>query len=121
MQQVVSTSLHRVAKSWRRLYDLSHTCFEAEAAANLKARYGRSKEKRTDCPRGTLSLVVDGSGCMRTRRASGVTTSLTTSLTLKDGCTLHVRKRTTAELASMAIDQALNLSSAPGGTRNWLV
>jgi len=117
MQQDRSTSLHRVAKSWRRLYDLSHTCFEAEAAANLKARYGRSKEKRTDCPRGTLSLVVDGSGCMRTRRASGVTTSLT----LKDGCTLHVRKRTTAELASMAIDWTLNLSSAPGGTRNWLV
>jgi hypothetical protein len=47
------------------LYDLTNTYFEGDAAANPKARYGRSKEKRTDCPLVTLGLVLDGSGFVR--------------------------------------------------------
>jgi len=47
------------------LYDLTNTYFEGEAAANPKARFGRSKEKRTDCPLITLGLVLDGSGFIR--------------------------------------------------------
>ncbi len=47
------------------LYDLTNTYFEGEAAANPKARHGRSKEKRSDCPLLTLGLVLDGSGFVR--------------------------------------------------------
>jgi len=44
------------------LYDLTNTFFEGKTADNGKARYGRSKEKRSDCPLLTLGLVLDGSG-----------------------------------------------------------
>jgi hypothetical protein len=44
------------------LYDLTNTYFEGEVSGNRKARRGRSKEKRSDCPLVTLGLVLDGSG-----------------------------------------------------------
>ncbi|MCX8521816.1 MAG: hypothetical protein ORN28_09815 [Rhodoferax sp.] len=44
------------------LYDLTNTYFEGQAQSNGKARHGRFKEKRTDCPLVTLGLVLDGSG-----------------------------------------------------------
>jgi hypothetical protein len=47
------------------LYDLTNTYFEGTAAANPKAKRGRSKEKRSDCPLVTLGLVLDGSGFVR--------------------------------------------------------
>ena len=47
------------------LYDLTNTYVEGEAAANPKAYFGRSKEKRSDCPLVTLGLVLDGSGFIR--------------------------------------------------------
>jgi hypothetical protein len=36
------------------LFDLTNTYFEGTAAANPRAAYGRSKEKRSDCPLVTL-------------------------------------------------------------------
>ena len=50
------------------LYDLTNTYFEGGAAANPKAQYGRSKEKRSDCPLVTLGMVLDGSGFVRRSR-----------------------------------------------------
>ncbi|MCF6355916.1 MAG: IS1634 family transposase [Candidatus Polarisedimenticolaceae bacterium] len=47
------------------LYDLTNTFFEGAATANPKATYGRSKEKRSDCPLVTLGLVLDSSGFPR--------------------------------------------------------
>ena len=47
------------------LYDLTNTYFEGEAEGNVKAKRGRSKEKRSDCPLLTLGLVLDGSGFVR--------------------------------------------------------
>jgi transposase len=47
------------------LYDLTNTYFEGAAEANPKARHGRSKEKRSDCPLVTLGMVLDGSGFVR--------------------------------------------------------
>lgn len=44
------------------LYDLTNTYFEGEATGIAKAKRGRSKEKRSDCPLVTLGLVLDGSG-----------------------------------------------------------
>ena len=47
------------------LYDLTNTYFEGEEQDNPKAKHGRSKEKRSDCPLLTLELVLDGSGFVR--------------------------------------------------------
>ena len=47
------------------LYDLTNTYFEAPAAKNPKAKRGRPKEKRSDCPLVTRGLVLDGSGFVR--------------------------------------------------------
>jgi transposase len=44
------------------LYDLTNTYFEGRSLANAKAAFGRSKEKRNDCPLVTLALVLDASG-----------------------------------------------------------
>lgn len=44
------------------LYDLTNTYFEGVCAGNDKAKHGRSKEKRRDCPLVTLGLVLDVSG-----------------------------------------------------------
>ena len=44
------------------LYDLTNTYFEGTAQANAKAKRGRSKEKRSDCPLVTLGLVLDEDG-----------------------------------------------------------
>jgi len=44
------------------LYDLTNTYFEGQCVQNPKAQFGRSKEKRSDCPLVTLGLVLDGDG-----------------------------------------------------------
>ncbi len=44
------------------LYDLTNTYFEGMAAGIAKAKRGRSKEKRSDCPLVTMGLVLDVSG-----------------------------------------------------------
>ncbi len=50
------------------LFDLTNTFFEGTGKLNALAAYGRSKEKRTDCPLVTLALVLDGSGFSRRSR-----------------------------------------------------
>ena len=47
------------------LYDLTNTYMEGNAAANPRAKRGRSKEKRQDCPLITLGLTLDASGFIR--------------------------------------------------------
>lgn len=47
------------------LYDLTNTYMEGNAEANPKAKRGRSKEKRSDCPLITLGLALDASGFIR--------------------------------------------------------
>jgi transposase len=44
------------------LYDLTNTYLESPKRGSRMAKYGRSKEKRNDCPLVTLALVVDGQG-----------------------------------------------------------
>jgi transposase len=44
------------------LYDLTNTYFEGQCTGNPNAQFGRSKEKRRDCPLVTLGLVLDGDG-----------------------------------------------------------
>lgn len=47
------------------LYDLTNTYMEGNASGNPKAKRGRSKEKRSDCPLLTLGLTLDASGFIR--------------------------------------------------------
>ena len=44
------------------LYDLTNTFLEGSGKYNPKARYARSKDKRSDCPLVTLGLVLDMHG-----------------------------------------------------------
>ena len=47
------------------LYDLTNSYFEGEKRGSNLARYGRSKEKRTDCPLVVLALVVNVEGFIK--------------------------------------------------------
>jgi len=47
------------------LYDLTNTYMEGSSERNSKAKRGRSKEKRSDCPLITLGLALDASGFIR--------------------------------------------------------
>ena len=44
------------------LFDLTNLYFEGEAIGNTLAQYGKSKERRNDCPLVSLALVVDRHG-----------------------------------------------------------
>jgi len=44
------------------LYDLTNTYFEGSARSNTIAKYGHSKEKRSDCPLVSLAMVTDCKG-----------------------------------------------------------
>jgi transposase len=44
------------------LYDLTNTFFEGSGKYNKKAHFGKSKEKRSDCPLVTLGLLMDADG-----------------------------------------------------------
>ena len=50
------------------LYDLTNTFFEGSGKYNPKARYAKSKEKRSDCPLVTLALVLDMHGFPKNSR-----------------------------------------------------
>jgi len=47
------------------LYDLTNSYFEGEKRSSTLARYGRSKEKRSDCPLVVLALVVNVEGFIK--------------------------------------------------------
>lgn len=47
------------------LYDLTNTYFEGEKRNSKLAKYGRSKEKRSDCPLVVLALVVNAEGFVK--------------------------------------------------------
>ena len=68
------------------LYDLTNTYFEGEVTTNSKAKRGRSKEKRKDCPLVTLGLVLDSSGFVRSSQtfAGNVAEAGTLAVMLND-------------------------------------
>jgi len=47
------------------LFDLTNTHFEGRALGNPKARFGRSKQKRSDCKLLTLALIIDDLGFVK--------------------------------------------------------
>ena len=68
------------------LYDLTNTFFEGTGKYNPKAKFGRSKEKRYDCPLVTLGLVLDMQGFpKRSRIFDGNVSEPNTLETMIDG------------------------------------
>ena len=50
------------------LYDLTNTYFSGNATGYKKAKRGRSKQKRSDCPLVTLGIVLDEQGFIKCSR-----------------------------------------------------
>ena len=54
------------------LYDLTNTHFEGKVKGYDKAKYGKNKQKRGDCPQVTLGLLTDEYGfCQKSRYYAG--------------------------------------------------
>jgi len=67
------------------LYDLTNTYFEGSKRSSEIARFGRSKEKRNDCPLIVLGLVVNMEGFIKYSKIfSGNTADCTTLSTILD-------------------------------------
>ena len=93
------------------LYDLTNTYFEGQGAANAKAQFGRSKEKRSDCPLVTLALVLDGSGFVRR--------SKTFEGNVCEGLTLEVMlKRLQAQPGALVV---MDAGIATQANIDWLI
>ena len=88
------------------LYDLTNTYFEGRAASNAKARFGRSKEKRSDCKLLTLGLVIDSKGFPKTSRV--FTGNQSEAETLLDMVkTLHGADPTEKQKPTVVIDAGI--------------
>ncbi len=59
--EITEQSVHGY-KNTITLYDLTNTYMEGQAKGNLKAAYGVSKEKRSDCPLISLGLAINEHG-----------------------------------------------------------
>lgn len=93
------------------LYDLTNTFFEGSGKYNEKAKFGRSKEKRTDAPLVTMGLVLDGQGFPR--KSAVLPGNVSEPSTLKEmlhhliGSNAETRKRTVVMDAGIATEDNL--------------
>lgn len=88
------------------LYDLTNTYFEGQAKSNSKAKFGRSKEKRSDCKLLTLGLVIDSQGFPKASQIfSGNQSEPETLLEMVE--TLHQNNPTKTEKPTVVIDAGL--------------
>ena len=88
------------------LYDLTNTYLEGQAASNPKAKFGRSKEKRSDCRLLTLGLVIDGNGFPKTSQIFAGNQSEPATL-LEMVNTLRQKDPTSAEKPTVVIDAGI--------------
>jgi transposase len=94
------------------LYDLTNTYFEGRATLNPKAKFGRSKEKRSDCKLLALGLVIDGMGFPKTSKIfsgnqSEPETLLNMVESLKQKDPTNIQKPTVVIDAGIATDENL--------------
>jgi len=88
------------------LYDLTNTYLEGQAASNPKAKFGRSKEKRSDCRLMTLGLVIDGNGFPKTSQIfAGNQSEPATLLDMVN--TLRQKDPTSSKKPTVVIDAGL--------------
>ena len=88
------------------LYDLTNTYFEGRAASNSKAKFGRSKEKRSDCRLLTLGLVIDSKGFPKTSQVFDGDQSEPETL-LEMVKALHQKDPTTNQKPTVVIDAGI--------------
>jgi transposase len=88
------------------LYDLTNTYFEGRAASNSKAKFGRSKEKRSDCKLLTLGLVIDSEGFPKTSQVFEGNQSEPETL-LKMVEALHQKDPTRTEKPTIVLDAGI--------------
>lgn len=92
------------------LYDLTNTYFEGQALGNPKAAFGRSKEKRNDCPLVTLGLVLDHHGFpLRSRVFEGNASEPATLETMISGLTKTADNPTPTVILDAGIASQENL------------
>jgi hypothetical protein len=88
------------------LYDLTNTYFEGRVASNPKAKFGRSKEKRSDCKLLTLGLVIDNKGFPKTSQVfSGNQSEPDTLLDMVE--TLRQKDPTNSQKPTIVIDAGI--------------
>ena len=88
------------------LYDLTNTHFEGQAASNSNAKFGRSKQKRSDCRLLTLGLVIDSKGFPKTSQVfSGNQSESETLLEMVN--TLHKKDPTNNHKPTVVIDAGI--------------
>jgi len=88
------------------LYDLTNTYFEGQAVSNRKAKFGRSKEKRSDCKLVTLGLVIDSQGFPKTSQVFSGNQNEPETL-LKMVKTLHQKDPTANKKPTVVIDAGI--------------
>ena len=93
------------------LYDLTNTYFEGKAEGNPKAKRGRSKEKRSDCPLITLGMALDESGFVR--RSQVFDGNVSEGLTLA----IMLEKLNTPKGALVVMDAGISSDE----NLNWLI
>jgi len=99
------------------LYDLTNTILEGTGKYNRKAKYGRSKEKRSDCPLVTLGLVLDMQGFPKKSRVyEGNISEAKTLEAMIEGLSDKKNNGSTGFKPTIVMDAGI----ATEGNINWL-
>lgn len=99
------------------LYDLTNTFLEGTGKYNRKAKYGRSKEKRSDCPLVTLGLVLDMQGFPKKSRVyEGNISEAKTLEAMIEGLSDKKNNGSTGFKPTIVMDAGI----ATEGNINWL-
>ena len=86
------------------IFDISNTYFETRKSGSKLAKYGRSKEKRLDCPLVVFTGVINAQGFIRHSRIYQGNTADT--MTLEDMIS-DLQKHTTAIKQTIVIDSGI--------------
>lgn len=100
------------------IYDISNTYFETAKRRSKIVRYGRSKEKRDDCPLAVFTAVIDSRGFIRYSRTyeGNKTDNVTMKDMIKDlerFSTLHERQTVVID-AGIATEENLEYLNSKG-------
>jgi transposase len=104
------------------LYDVTSTYFEGQAAANPKAKYGYSRDKRSDCKQVCIALVVSRCGMpigyevfAGNRRDSTTVAEIVTTMELRYG------KSSRVWVMDRGMLSAANIKFLKDGDRRYII
>jgi len=100
------------------IFDISNTYFETRKAGSELAKYGRSKEKRSDCPLVVFTGVINAEGFIRHSRIyEGNKSDMSTLSQMIDDLAIHSgssKKQTIVMDAGIATEDNLTLINSRG-------